>query len=438
MYYVQKDYPGSYYSITDERGKIVLLHDREEQVFSFDLWGRRRNPNTWGYYTHPTTYLFDRGFTGHEHLDNFDLINMNGRVYDPWLGRFLSPANYVQSATYSQNFNRYSYALNNPLKYTDPDGEWINLVIGAVIGGVSGYIAGDMAGAKGWDLVAYIAVGTVAGAITSGVASGATSLLTSAGLESSSFITGTTVGTVSGFTTGFITGTGYSLIEGNSLNNALNSGLKTGGIGAAVGFTMGGLMGGLDAAGDHRNFWTGENQAVGRRVMSFNNKPRFNTFSYEGDGGSGKYGSLEKYVYHMNETMHSSHPYTINGETYFDGNKARWQNWVTSDNNSVGLASQKTIPLDKYIGPSQVTSSGYVPEGVSITFSVDGQVVQSFSNVGPYETSIIIPANSSSLTITMVGTPSFLGTTMFPSRSIIQGFSRSFINYELFTTPFFP
>jgi len=96
--------------------------------------GRRRNPTDWTYNNIPQTHLFDRGFTGHslsrhevdgKHLDNFDLINMNGRVYDPWLGRFLSPDPFVQAPTYSQNFNRYSYALNNPLKYTDPSGEFI-------------------------------------------------------------------------------------------------------------------------------------------------------------------------------------------------------------------------------------------------------------------------------------------------------------------------
>jgi hypothetical protein len=49
---------------------------------------------------------------------------MNGRVYDPVIARFLSPDNYVQSPTSSQGFNRYSYCLNNPLKYTDPSGEF--------------------------------------------------------------------------------------------------------------------------------------------------------------------------------------------------------------------------------------------------------------------------------------------------------------------------
>jgi RHS repeat-associated protein len=52
----------------------------------------------------------------------FDIINMNGRLYDPVLGRFFSPDNYVQMPDNSQNFNRYNYCLNNPLKYTDPSG----------------------------------------------------------------------------------------------------------------------------------------------------------------------------------------------------------------------------------------------------------------------------------------------------------------------------
>jgi hypothetical protein len=47
---------------------------------------------------------------------------MNGRVYDSWLGRFLSPDPFVQSPGFSQSYNRYSYCLNNPLRYTDPSG----------------------------------------------------------------------------------------------------------------------------------------------------------------------------------------------------------------------------------------------------------------------------------------------------------------------------
>ena len=50
---------------------------------------------------------------------------MNGRIYDPLVGRMLSPDNHIQTPNYTQNYNRYSYALNNPLRFTDPDGELV-------------------------------------------------------------------------------------------------------------------------------------------------------------------------------------------------------------------------------------------------------------------------------------------------------------------------
>jgi RHS repeat-associated protein len=90
--------------------------------YSFDPWGRRRNPLDWSYNIDSIDLLFDRGFTGHEHLDEFGLINMNGRVYDPLLAMFLSPDSYMQAPDFTQNYNRYSYVLNNPLIYNDPSG----------------------------------------------------------------------------------------------------------------------------------------------------------------------------------------------------------------------------------------------------------------------------------------------------------------------------
>lgn len=122
MYYIHKDYLGSYNVITDDNGNEFAEN-------SFDPWGRRRNPDDWSYDNVTVNSLFARGFTGHEHLDAFGLINMNGRVYDPVLGMFLSPDNYVQAPDFTQNFNRYSYCLNNPLKYTDLSGDAIDWIL---------------------------------------------------------------------------------------------------------------------------------------------------------------------------------------------------------------------------------------------------------------------------------------------------------------------
>jgi RHS repeat-associated protein len=100
-------------AVTDEAGQVV-------EHLRYDPWGLRKNPLTWD--TDFSGGLTDRGYTMHEHLDEFRLINMNGRIYDPVLGRFLSPDPFVTSPENPQNYNRYSYVLNNPLKYTDPSG----------------------------------------------------------------------------------------------------------------------------------------------------------------------------------------------------------------------------------------------------------------------------------------------------------------------------
>ena len=114
MHYILKDHLGSWTTITDAEGNV-------EQELSFDAWGNLRNPATWsgGFSGAP---MFDRGFTGHEHMTAFGLINMNGRCYDPLTSSFLSVDAYVQDPTSAQAFNRYAYCAHNPLRYTDPTG----------------------------------------------------------------------------------------------------------------------------------------------------------------------------------------------------------------------------------------------------------------------------------------------------------------------------
>ena len=113
IYYAHTDHLGSIISLTGDNGSPVFKAE-------YDAWGKQTITNN--------TFKFHRGYTGHEHLPEFGLINMNGRMYDPLLGRFLSPDPFVQSPDYSQNFNRYSYCLNNPLIYTDPSGEFFFLI----------------------------------------------------------------------------------------------------------------------------------------------------------------------------------------------------------------------------------------------------------------------------------------------------------------------
>jgi RHS repeat-associated protein len=98
-------------------------------LYAYDPWGQRRDPANTTWLGSPSTTdaggatsVTPRGFTGHEMLDNIGLVHMNGRIYDPLLGRFLSADIVVQNPGDLQSYNRYSYVRNNPLSATDPSG----------------------------------------------------------------------------------------------------------------------------------------------------------------------------------------------------------------------------------------------------------------------------------------------------------------------------
>ena len=112
--YIHRDHLGSVTALTSEATGAVI------ERYSYDAWGMRRDPTTWLPAT--ITAYEQRGYTGHEHLDDIGIIHMNGRIYDPRLGRMLSPDPVTQAPENGQNYNRYSYAYNNPLKYSDPSG----------------------------------------------------------------------------------------------------------------------------------------------------------------------------------------------------------------------------------------------------------------------------------------------------------------------------
>jgi RHS repeat-associated protein len=121
--YVHRDHLGSVDAITNSAGVV-------QAKFSFDPFGGRRSP-TWNGDLDATGLAAllawqdsrgSRGFTDHEHLNRTGFLHMNGRVYDPRIGRFVSPDPIVPVPSFSQSYNRYAYAFNNPLTYVDPTG----------------------------------------------------------------------------------------------------------------------------------------------------------------------------------------------------------------------------------------------------------------------------------------------------------------------------
>ena len=112
--YLFKDHVGSTDVIVDDGGNIV-------ERLSFNPWGERRNAD-WTEADIEIVSGSNRGFTGHEMDDEIGLVNMKARIYDPVLGRFLSPDALIPNPTDLQSYNRYSYVRNNPLSFSDPSG----------------------------------------------------------------------------------------------------------------------------------------------------------------------------------------------------------------------------------------------------------------------------------------------------------------------------
>ena len=138
-------------------GNIVAVFNEEGNRMSYTSWN---TPQT------QTSFTFDRGFTGHEHYDCMHIINANARLYDPVIGRFFSPEPFVQAPDFTQAYNRYSYCMNNPVMYSDEDGEFWHIIAGAIIGGAINLYTNWENIDNFWEGLSSFAVGAGSGALT--------------------------------------------------------------------------------------------------------------------------------------------------------------------------------------------------------------------------------------------------------------------------------
>ncbi len=139
--YLHTDHLGSIDTVTNGSASI-------EERLAYDPHGKRRETDWSDAVIAIEARETNRGFTDHEHLDGVGLVHMNGRVYEPELGRFLSPDPILPYPRVAGGLNRYTYARNNPLSWSDPSG------FTELFGGSDGASVGDWVGA-GNDLSAY-------------------------------------------------------------------------------------------------------------------------------------------------------------------------------------------------------------------------------------------------------------------------------------------
>ena len=175
VYNIGRDNLGSITHVVSPSGTKI------EEV-SYDPWGRPRSPSSWELYDYVTSvFSLSRGYGGHSFLYDLGIYHANARLYDPLTGRFLGYDPYVQDPDNTQNWNRYSYCLNNPFRYLDPSGSFLTWSIGRTgfsIGfnftpvGIPLGLGINIGWAEGFSLGAYGEVGYRVGG--TGFGSGAT------------------------------------------------------------------------------------------------------------------------------------------------------------------------------------------------------------------------------------------------------------------------
>ncbi|OIQ18101.1 MAG: hypothetical protein BM557_07750 [Flavobacterium sp. MedPE-SWcel] len=257
--YLHRDYLGSITAITDESGDVV-----EKRIF--DAWGKIIKVQDGLGNALEGLMILDRGYTGHEHIQSVALINMNGRLYDPVLHRFLQPDNHVQEPYNTQNFNRYSYVLNNPLRYTDISGEsfgdwwkdnWKTVVVTAAAVTVAVVVTVATGGAGAPLLLSLAYGGAAGGALSGGLTSGWIK-----GEDAWTVASATLMGAGEGFIMGYIGGYAARFVPPGVLNGFLAGGTADATLGAmmnlargrnvydgmALNFIIGGIGGGIQGA----------------------------------------------------------------------------------------------------------------------------------------------------------------------------------------------
>jgi len=141
--YIHADRLGSSATITDTWGGMARLSDRVR----YDPFGERRNPNALSAPANLNHSLQSATFTGHESDDEFALTNMKGRIYDPRVGRFLSPDPVAATST-AQGFDRFAYVRNDPVNSVDPSGLVVVEILGVAIA-IPGAVVAVAAAAAG-------------------------------------------------------------------------------------------------------------------------------------------------------------------------------------------------------------------------------------------------------------------------------------------------
>ncbi len=256
-YFVHADHIGSSNVLTNESGQRASL-------FEYKPFG------SLAYAAEDNSYDTDKRFTGKTYDNSSGLHYYGARYYDSEIGRFITADPTIQHPYDPQDFNRYAYCRNNPVKYVDPSGygwlSWLGKIIGGIAGAIAGYFGGPAAGMavfsaisagfsamdSGANIWQAMGVATVAG--VAGYAGGALGAAyggaIKAGTWGTSFLSGMFAGAAGGATGALLTGenAGMGALSGATSGATMGAFGGLGGVGKYIGPMFGSPLAGVAGA----------------------------------------------------------------------------------------------------------------------------------------------------------------------------------------------
>ncbi len=117
-----KDSSGFKYFLNDHLGSVSLVLDSNGGILEQQRYLPFGQPRTMAPYASVTSTDFT--YTGQRDLAGLGLMDYKARFYSPYLNHFTQPDSIVPDPYNSQAWDRYAYALNNPMRYIDPSGHF--------------------------------------------------------------------------------------------------------------------------------------------------------------------------------------------------------------------------------------------------------------------------------------------------------------------------
>ena len=157
--------PVTYYYLTNLQGDIVGILDSSGTsvaAYTYNAWGKLLSSSGEMSDVNPLRYR------GYYYDAELEMYYLKSRYYDPEICRFINADEVTLlgvDGSFS-SFNLFVYCKNYPVITSDPDGNWINLVVGAVVGGIVGGVSAAIEGKGAEDIAISVMVGAVSGFIS--------------------------------------------------------------------------------------------------------------------------------------------------------------------------------------------------------------------------------------------------------------------------------